>query len=396
MFASSALQDSPGPFDFGPALCEKIVVLMDKLRRSVIEPFMTTSLSAALAQDLRTQFGTEDLKNQSGGPFVLTRVRTNAITSAWSTAATVSSRNNVGYRLVDNDSGEAFSKQPVPVAALQTYAENTWLLDRPHVVAPQASFTAIAEEFNIAATTQCHVTLLGEVVYGGLMSADDVRQAVALGIYPALRGHQGSWTQLSGLIELLKDDGPRCASLAVEKLRWELRARIAELRQKISRCRCAPYILESRSTAVSATRNTELPGFRLRNDSGHPIALSLYRVFGATTRAANQSGAAASSRAIELTHLVSGGEKRMLTWRPTSVPTLISWLFSTGVFERALVLGPNDSMGVQIYGKATGADTDIVHMAIQGEILEGIGADELREAVSLGLYSTWHRDAQYY
>src|SRR3990167_10690712 len=85
-----------------PRLCEETVRLLDKLRRSALIPFVMESNVNNATISVFSRLNVDDLKKESGGPFVCSRVRI-FTTAALAAAASASVFNNISVKIVDND-----------------------------------------------------------------------------------------------------------------------------------------------------------------------------------------------------------------------------------------------------------------------------------------------------
>lgn len=362
------------------ALCERACELLDRLRRSVLAPYVLVGSQSNLTQNVVTRMQIDDFKNASSGPLVLTRARF-FTTAAVAASATGAVFRNIAVRIVDNDRTRPLTKNETLLAVLAGYNTNTAYLDRPHVVAPDASFSLSLREENAAATTDVFVSLLGEQVAGGLLSGAEVRELIALDLYPGLSGTRTTWAQ--GLLStVLFGDDARCSSPAGEQLRWALRMRTAELRLALSRARLCAYTLQASLTDVATNTSSSLPGPALRNDSGFPLAIARLRASTLAAPAATAVGAVFSNISFTVVH---SGPNRLLTRTRTIAPCLFDIADNEWVFDRPLILGPDEGLDVGLIEGNVNATTD-VYLAAFGEQVQGVSAEELREAASLGIY----------
>ena len=369
----------------GPALCERAVELLDKLRRTEIVPYVLESSLLNLAQAVATRMETDDFKNTSGGPFVLTRMRAfTAASLAASSAGAVFQ--NVSVKPIDNDRNEPLAKAPVLLPVYLAVDDNALVLDRPHVLAPDGSLGVMVREGDTAGTTDLFWAFLGEVLYGDLLSAREVQELIALGLYPGFLGREVAWAQVEAM-RWLFGDGPRCATLAGEALRWALRERVADLRQKLAWAERSTYVFGAGVIDITTNAVTSLPIGRFRNESGSPVALFRMNLATLTDAAASAAGAVFSNVSLEVYH---SGPNRQLTKSPVLAPCLVGIRDSEWVFERPLVLGPGEAMEINAIEENVNGTTN-VYAAVHGEHVRGLSAAELREAVSLGLYQPWRR-----
>lgn len=376
-----------GVRDLDPALCERAVTLLDLLRRSEISPYVMSGSSTDLVQNVATRMQTDDFKNSSDGPFLLTRISFFTI-DALAAAASGAVFSNVAAKIIDNDRKPPLTKIAVLLPALVSIADNTISLDRPHVMAPGGSFTVILREQNIGAITNAYAALRGEMISGGLLSAAQVRELIALGLYPGMLGRDQVWTQ-NLFVNLLFGDGPRCGSQAGEMLRWALRERVAELLSVLRRTRSSAYAFHGRVLNIATNTTTSMPTDSFRNDSGFPVLITRIKAATYTTVAATAAGAVFNNVAFVFFH---SGPNRSLTRSPVLAPCLFSISDNEWVFERPLVLGPDEALDVRLVEQSVNDTTD-VYVGLQGVQMPGISAEELRECVSLGLVQPWKRDS---
>lgn len=372
-----------------PRVCDRAIALLQKLRHVELSPYVLGSNSNNLVQAAFATMNVDDFKNQSGGPFILTRARffTTAAVAASASGAVFS---NISPKIIDNDQTRVLCKHPTLLPVLVDYADNSAYLDRPHVIAPVGSFSVILEEENINATTDVWVALLGEAVVpavekGVSMTASEVREAIGLGIYPAFSSQQAAWERREFYPMLLGDE-PVC-SPEIEEARWDLRARVAELRLLLSQARFQSYSFEGNADNIPQNATTSMAGERFRNDSGSPMAITRIRVFTAAAVVASAAVAVFNNVAFLFTH---GGPNQTLTRTAILGPCLFTILDNEWVLERPLILGPDEGINVQVVEQSVNATTD-VYIAMHGEIVRGMSTAELRECVSLGLYGTWER-----
>ena len=364
-----------------PRLCEETVRLLDKLRRSALIPFVMESNVNNATISVFSRLNVDDLKNESGGPFVCSRVRI-FTTAALAAAASASVFNNISVKIVDNDRHQVLTKEPSLLPVLVSRRDNTWTLDRPHVIASEGSWDVAVQEEGVDGTTDIYVAFLGETVLGD-MTAAEVRRAVGLGIYPGFRGRYVGWSMASFVAEAL--DGP-CETEKGEMLRLALRLRVAQLSLKLSEAHVRPIVLEASADNLANGSLTDLPSAPLRNDSGQPLAIT--RAMACTVAA--RAAAAATSVFNNVSFEIVRSDEKKLTWRPVLAPCLFDIRNNTWLFERPMVVEPGGSVEARVFEEAVGATTD-VHFSLHGFMVEGLSTSELQECISLGLFTTWER-----
>lgn len=374
-------------FGVDPRVCDRAVHLLDKLRRSEMLPFGSESRVASVTGGSYGILEISDLKNPFKGPWVMSQMRAwGGTTVAGSAAGAVPG--NLALRIIDNDRAKPLSKNAILLAGLFALDSNTWELDRPHVFAPAASIFARLENPG-GAGTGAYVSFLGEVVLGNAITAAEVREAIGLGIYPTAAWRSGVWTN-SVLLPLLLSDEPVCATAEGEALRWELRARVGMLRWKLATAQVRPQALMGYVQNVPASSSRPFQIATLRNDSGFPVLLNKV-VFGTVSAdAASAVGSVFSNISINM--FLTGGaqEDRYMTWRRILLPTLVDRSTNTWMFERPVLVRPDEAFKVEALEGGINATTD-VYVGFQGFVAEGLSVDEARECASLGLFSAWRR-----
>jgi len=347
------------------------------------------SRTTNLTQNVATRIEADDTKNTSGGPFIFQEGR--AFTAA-SLAASASGAvfSNVSIQWVDNDRTQRLAKQDVLLPTLVSFETNTWKLDRPHVVSPATSFSAVLREENAAGTTDAYLSLLGSTVIpratgGRGVTAAEVREAVALGIFPSFANELGSWERWTFFSTLLGDDEPVCGSAAGEKLRLRLRERTAELRLRLAEAQYHAHVLTAFAADITQSTATPLPSDRLRNDSGAVFVVSKMRLFTRAALAATAAAAIFNNVSIGLRHM---GPDRNIVKSKCLAPLLFSRRDNTYELPHPLVLAPDETLEFDAIEENVNGATD-VHVGVHGELIFGMNAEEVREAISLGLYSTW-------
>jgi len=367
-------------------LVARTVHLLDRLRRSEIWPFMIQAESTNITQDVVTQMNTDDLKNESGAVLVVTRARVFSDTAKSTFTVIQPPATNVSLRLTDNDHMQSITKQPVNLPVLFARDTNTWALDRPHVISTRGSFSAYLTEEGSGSTTDVSLMLLGDVVAGDL-TASEVQELIGLGLYPGVAGSAGGWARFL-LYASLAEDVEDGVSEEVELAQLELRSRVSELRLRLARSRSRYTVLETSAANVPANGTVNLPSDRLRNDSGWPLLV--------TRMMMNTLGAPASTGTVAkpLTNLsadvsvLSGRKRKSLVWRPTVGALIVDADSNVWKLDQPMVLAPGDSVEIKAY-EETGGGTIDMYVSLHGQLMEGMGAAELRECVALGLLDGW-------
>lgn len=368
-------------------VCDRAVQLLDKLRRSEMLPFGTESRVTSVTGGSYGILEINDLKNPFKGPWVMSQVR------AWGGTTVAASASgavpgNIALRIIDNDRAKPLSKNAILLGGLFALDSNTWELDRPHVFGPAASIFARLENPG-GVGTGAYISFLGEVVLGGAITAAEVREATGLGIYPTPAWQGGSWTN-SVLLPLLLADEPVCATVEGEQLRWELRARVAELRIKLALSRIRPQVLMGYVQNIPVSSSRPFQVATLRNDSGFPVLINKVVLGTVTADAASAIGSVFSNVSIKL-YLTGGAlEDRYMTWKRVLAPTFVDRSTNTWMFERPVLVRPDEAFKMEALEEGINATTD-VYSAFHGFVAEGLSVDEARECASLGLFSAWRR-----
>lgn len=137
--------------------------------------------------------------------------------------------------------------------------------------------------------------------------------------------------------------------------------------------------------AQNLTQNvtTALSRERFRNDQDGIFTVHRSRVFSVTGGAA---AAAAVAALDNLSFSFSSVDERIdLTQSPVRSPVLYNISDNTWWLEHPHVMGKRGSMQVSVLENNANGTTD-VWVSLVGEVVRGITADEMRSAVSLGLY----------
>ena len=378
-----------GPQAVGARLTARAVYLLDGLSKSRIYPFMLQAENSDLTTGQVTQMNSDDLKNESDGVLVVTRGRVFSATAKSETTTIPAPNAEISLRLYDNDHMQLITKRPAILPVLFGWETNTWVFDRPHVISRRGSFAAFLTEEGTGSSDQdVSLMLLGDSVVGPL-TASEVQESIALGLYPGVAGSSGGWVR--SLMFSALSRGERLPSEAPEEelARLDLQAKVLKLRYRLAQCRVRCAVLTSEATSVAANGVTPLPSDRLRNDSGWPMLVTQFHtntgLFAqSSTNNANPSTTDLSSDIAVLL----GGQRRRLVWRPVVAPLVASADSGAWRLDRPMVLPPGDSLEVKVYEEVGGASS-AAKVAVHGQYLEGLGADELQAAVSLGLLDGW-------
>ena len=373
---------SGGPRAAALRQAARAAALLDRLRRCEIWPFMLQSEVADIAQGVVTQMSTDDLKNESGGVLVVTRGRIFSEAAKGATAIG-GPAGNVSLRLLDNDGARPVMRQPVLLPTLFARDTNTWVLDRPHVLSVRGSFSAYLTEEGSGATTDVSLMLMGDAVLGDI-TASEVDELVGMGLYPGVAGSGVAWAGPLLLSQDLPDGIPAGTELAI----LSLRGRVAELRTILLRCRSRAVVLSSSVADVPANGSADVPSDSLRNDTGWPLLVTAMMT--SVVDGPSSTGVATAPYTLlsaEMSVLI-GRTRRPLVWRPT-VAALIGCADS-GVWalDRPMVLDPGSSVEVKVQEEG-GSSANDLYVSVHGQLVEGIGAAELRECVALGLLDGW-------
>lgn len=368
---------------------ERAVELLDRLRQSEIVPYGTESRTTSTTGGSFTVLRTDDLKNIYNGPWLLSTIRCFggaelAASAAWPVPG------NLSLRIIDNDRSKPLSKTAPLLAVLCELDSNTCALDRPYVFGPASSVFCRVENAG-GAGPGVWVSFLGEVVLGGQLSAGDVREAVALGIYPTAAWRAGLWSQ-SALGPLFESVEPVCATEAGERLRWALRERIAYLRLKLASARIHPRVFFGRAQDIPQAGSLPIESAFMRNDSSFPF-VAVKCIFAAfASEAATAAVSVFSNVSVRMTIVGQDdtGSDRYVLWRRTLAPTLVDRSTNTWAFERPLLIRPDASFGIEAVEENTSATTDL-YAAVHGFMVDGLSSEEVRECISLGLFSAWRR-----
>ena len=360
-------------------LAERAVILLDKLSRCVLHPYVIAANQNNLTQNGVTAFPLESFRNDQDGPFVITRMRATNITdiSAASVGAIFS---NVALQLEDSAGNNLLGKDAACLPIFFSRASNTYVLARPYVLDRKAAIRVRATELNVADTTDLYVALHGELVLGG-MTAAEVSEAIALGVYP-LSGQQSAlWPRLLLLGELLGDAPPAFRGEAGRALE-RLRSGVWRLRDKLRAAEFSSYVVSDSQVNLTASGVTPMNRENLRNDQKSPFAVMRAVV---NTCAAYVRNSATSPFDNVAADVYSTDEELRLTRTATHIANLFNYASCSWVLEHPFVLSPRGTIQVALQTLSAHATTD-AHLSFLGEIVRGVSVKDLRTAVTLGLY----------
>jgi len=374
------------PSLFETRLAERAIILIDKLSRCVLHPYIIAENQNNITRNGITPMPLDGFRNDQDGPFVLTRVRAGTMAAP---AAAVSGAvfSNVALRIEDVAGNNMLGQDATVLPALFSRVTNTWTLTRPYVIERRGALKVMLTEMNIAATTDVYVAFHGELVLGD-MTADEVREAIALGVYPLPGQQAGVWPRFALLESVFGARPPRVSSAQAADALERLRVLGRTIMGKLSAADCSAYVLEARETNITASGVTDMTRNDHRNNQRCPLAIT--RVV-ANTAASYSIDPAASPFENVAVSISAIDEGRYLTRDFTLLSTLLNFASGAWVLEHPFVLSPNGSLQVRLQELAGNATTD-VHFSFQGEVLRGIEAAELRAAVTLGLYPLQDRE----
>jgi len=369
-----------------PQLVERAVDLIDGLRQSTILPYVMESSADNITQNSQTRLPVDDFKVIEGAPFLMTGMRYFA-TAALAASASGGPFANVSIRVMDNDRMQHLTKNPTLLASMVRYDSNTLEFDRPLVMSADGSFGITLTEENVNGTTDVFVSMLGEVIAGGKLDSDDLREAVALGVYPAFRGRHNFWDKVI-LASVLRSEEARCLTQEGEEKRWALRARVAELRQKLCKASFLTYIFESDTSNIPKGTTINMLSSVLRNDSGFPVAITRIGCFTGSGFAASATGSVFNNISVAATFV--GRTNFALTSSVVMAPCLFDRKDNNWLLDRPLVVGPDEGMEFRVSEEDVNATTD-VNVSVQGYVVHGLSTPELQECISLGLINSIRR-----
>lgn len=169
-------------------LRDRVAALRGRLRACTPQAWSMEASSLNLAASATTAMPREDLRNDVGGPFLISEMRgwTASALAASSAAALFS---NVDVSIESVAERIRLMSDPVMAGVLMSRETGTWRFDHPHVVRATGSLQVHLRETAGNATTDVHLAFLGEALQDA--SAADVRSAIALGLLPtSMRGFE--------------------------------------------------------------------------------------------------------------------------------------------------------------------------------------------------------------
>lgn len=366
------------------ALAERVVYLLDRLSRCTLRPYVITSNSNDIAQAAITDMTASDFRNEAEGPFVVTKVR--AFTAASLTAAAAGALfSNVSIQIIDEKADVVFFKNTLNLSVFGSLRSNTLYLDRPYVLEKLHGFRVQLTEGNVNGTTDVYVAFLGEVVSGDI-TAEEVQEAVSLGIFP-LAGRQTSpWDQVMLVGSLFGKRPPRLSGEA-DALLEGLRIRVGRLKEVLRAADYQAYGLGSLTSNLAQNTITPMSREDHRNDQRGPFAIQRMRILTVTSLGA--SGITAIFANVSLM-IKSIDERYDITDQFTLAPVLVSRADNSWVFEHPHILSFGSPMQTTLREENVNATTD-VDVAYLGEAVRGVTQADLRAAVMLGLYPLMER-----
>lgn len=175
-----------------PRLKGKAADLLDGLRLLTAELRNKLASSRAVTYLLQTSTGNvgasatvrmsrDDLRNDQGGPMAIAKLR------AWSILAPTNAATAVpllDFSLDIESVNERIklTRTPALLPTVVSLKTATWAFDHPHILGELSAVDVTLQELAADANYDVYISLLGEVVRG--VSLQDLRQAVALGLYP--------------------------------------------------------------------------------------------------------------------------------------------------------------------------------------------------------------------
>lgn len=378
---------SGGPQAMAIRQAARAAVLLDRLRRCEIWPFMLQAEVTNLAQDVVTRMNTDDLKNESGGVLAITRGRIFSDTAKSSTSSIAAPFTNVSIRVLDNDGARPLTKRPTPLPIMFARDTNTWVLDRPHVISERGSLSAYLTERNSVATTDVSLMVMGDAVIGDL-TASELDELIGMGLYPGVAGSGGGWVR-SLLFSMLAGDEPVPGLPAEAELAMlSLRERAASLRLLLASGRSRAAVLEASVADIPSNGTADLPSDSLRNDTGWPMLVT--RLMTNVVIGPQDTAVAVPPRTAVSADLsvVAGKNRHPLVWRPTVAALIGAGDSGEWNLDRPMVLEPGAAVECKAY-EVAGAGSLDMFLSVHGQLIEGIGTAELRECVALGLLDGW-------
>lgn len=363
------------------ALAERAVILLDKLSRSVVHPYvMYSETGAVLVQNTITDLPLEDFRNDQEGVFLITSAR---VTDSTTTLGT-----NVGEPFdnlsiqVFEDSHRPLMKHPALLSTVFPIVTNTARFERPYLLDRGRALQVQITEENTAATSLLYLAFLGEVLLGE-MTKREVAEAIGLGIYPVTGRQSSIWDTHLFVRDLLGDRPPKLRG-EIDDILLQLRARVADLQEKLRAAEPVWYGLEAGADNITASGVTRLPVEDLRNQQGGAFAVSQIQL-----AVDNFDGTAIGDFENNLIKLsiYSMAERIWITRPGTEVlsPCLVSRADGVWGFPHPHVMRQTSALEVQV--REMEAGTPDVRLSAFGEVLRGMDATDLRAAICLGLYT---------
>ena len=385
---AAALEAAPSRvYGLESALAERAVILMDKLSRCTIHPYVLSSASktgvgalAPLTQNRTTPLNPEDLRNDQGGPFVILHSQAFTVNTTVASANVTAPFSNVAIQVADTDGNSLLGRTAALLPTLYSINSNAWDLYRPYVLKRRSALLVKATEMNVGGGTILFVSFIGETVLGE-MSAREVNEAIMLGVYP-LPGQQSSVWDCGDVMQRVF--GPKPAKLKglADDVLADLRDRVVILREKLRAADMAHYVVEDGRTNITASGDTGMNRDALRNDQKGPIAFSRAMLFTTSNIASPGTNSLFTNVSLKIE---STDEPLRLTRAFAEAPLLFRRSSLTWMLDRGYVVAPRGGLAVTLR-EGAGASTTDVHLALHGEVVRGVTTRELRAAVALGLY----------
>ena len=366
------------------AVAERAVYLLDKLSRCTLRPYLLVSNSNNLTQNAVTNMTLSDFRNQAEGPFVITKLRFFTAASLAASAAGALFA-NVAIQIYDTTAAYQFFKQNTSFLVVGSLRSNTLFLDRPYVLERLAGLLVTLTEADAAGTTDVYVSIVGEVVAGD-MTAAEVQEAIVLGVYPMAGRQTSPWDQVLLVGSLFSPRPPRLRGPA-DDLLFELRTKVAKLREALRAADYTAYSLYSLSSNLTQDAITEMVREDHRNDQRGPFAIQRVRVGTVTSLGAAAVTAIFSNVSFKVESI---DERYSITDQFALAPVFVSRADNSWAFEHPHILGARSPMQTTIRELNVNGTTDVA-VAYLGEAVRGISTADMRAAVVLGLYPLLER-----
>jgi len=374
-----------GVYGAESALAERAVILMSKLCRSTIHPYVVSGFSsngvgafAALAQNAVTPLDPERFRNDQDGAFVITRSRCFTVTNAVTSANPGAVFSNVSLQVSDVEGNDVLGRAPALLPTLHSRESGTMVLSRPYVMGRRSALLVRATEENVNGTTLLFVSFMGEVVLGP-MSDREVREAVMLGIYPLPGRQSGVWDHTFLMGRLFGRRPPKLKGEA-DDLLYDLRDKALVLREKLRAADCSAYVVEDGRSNLVRDTDTAMNRDSLRNDQKGPFAVTRAAIHCDTAFTGNSGPFSNVALRVE-----GVDEPLRLTRDFVEAPLLFNIATNMWLFDHPHVVAPRGGLGIALREHDIDATTD-VHLALHGEVVRGVTSRELRQAVALGMY----------